>query len=44
MLVAAARALVDYENDAETIARQAMKIAGELCVFTNDQLTVDALP
>ncbi|AJP70872.1 ATP-dependent protease subunit HslV [Sphingomonas hengshuiensis] len=41
--LAAARALVDYETDAEKIARQAMKIAGELCVYTNDRLTVETL-
>ena len=40
--LAAARALYDVEGmDAETIARKAMKIAGELCVFTNDRLTVE---
>lgn len=40
--LAAARALYDIEGlDAETIARKAMKIAGELCVFTNDHLTVE---
>jgi ATP-dependent HslUV protease, peptidase subunit HslV len=41
--LAAARALVDYETDAETIARKAMQIAGELCVYTNDRLTVETL-
>ena len=41
--LAAARALVEYEDDAETICRKAMKIAGELCVFTNDRLTVETL-
>jgi ATP-dependent HslUV protease subunit HslV len=41
--LAAARALVDYETDAEKIARAAMKIAGELCVYTNDRLTVEML-
>jgi ATP-dependent HslUV protease, peptidase subunit HslV len=41
--LAAARALVDYESDPEKIARQAMKIAGELCVYTNDRLTVETL-
>ncbi|AQR74230.1 ATP-dependent protease subunit HslV [Sphingomonas sp. LM7] len=41
--LAAARALVDYETDAEKIARAAMKIAGELCVYTNDRLTVEVL-
>ncbi len=41
--LAAARALVDYEQDAETICRKAMGIAGELCVYTNDRLTIEAL-
>jgi ATP-dependent HslUV protease subunit HslV len=34
--LSAARALVDYEGDAETLSRKAMAIAAELCVFTND--------
>ncbi|MEO6217897.1 MAG: ATP-dependent protease subunit HslV [Sphingomonas sp.] len=41
--LAAARALVDYEDDAEKICRKAMAIASELCVYTNDRLTVEAL-
>ena len=41
--LAAARALVDYEADAETLARKAMAIAAELCVYTNDRLTVETL-
>ncbi|MFW2850547.1 ATP-dependent protease subunit HslV [Sphingomonas sp. TX0543] len=41
--LAAARALVEYEQDAETAARKAMKIAAELCVFTNDRLVVETL-
>ncbi len=41
--LAAARALVDYEQDAETICRKAMQIAAEVCVYTNDRLTVEAL-
>ena len=41
--LAAARALTDYEADAETIARKAMAIAAEVCVYTNDRLTVEAL-
>lgn len=41
--LAAARALVEYESDAETIARKAMKIAGDLCVYTNDRLTVETM-
>ena len=40
--LAAARALYDIEGmDAEQIARKAMRIAGELCVFTNGNLTVE---
>ena len=41
--LAAARALTEYEGDAETIARKAMTIAAEVCVYTNDRLTVEAL-
>jgi ATP-dependent HslUV protease subunit HslV len=29
--------------DAETIARRAMEIAAEICVYTNGNLTVEAL-
>jgi ATP-dependent HslUV protease subunit HslV len=41
--LAAARALVDYEADAETICRKAMGIAAEVCVYTNDRLTLEML-
>ncbi len=41
--LAAARALVDYEADAETICRKAMAIAAEVCVYTNDRLTLETL-
>lgn len=41
--LAAARALADYEPDPEVLARKAMGIAAELCVYTNDRLTVEAL-
>ncbi|RZM05559.1 MAG: ATP-dependent protease subunit HslV [Sphingomonas sp.] len=41
--LAAARALVDYEADAETICRKAMAIAAEVCVYTNDRLTVETM-
>jgi ATP-dependent HslUV protease subunit HslV len=41
--LSAARALVDYEEDAETICRKALGIASELCVFTNNNLTVEVL-
>ena len=41
--MSAARALLDYEADAEVIARKAMKIAASICVYTNDNLTVETL-
>ena len=42
--LSAARALKDYEKDAEKLARKSMEIAAELCVFTNDQVTIESLP
>jgi len=43
--LAAARALREHTDyDAERIAREAMKIAADLCVFTNDRLSVETLP
>src|SRR5215207_9938710 len=39
--LAAAMALIDYEEDAETLARKAMAIAAEICVYTNGNLTVE---
>ena len=41
--LAAARALSEYEEDPETLARRAMAIAAEVCVFTNDRLTVETV-
>lgn len=41
--LSAARALLDTDMDAEAIARKAMKIAAEICVYTNDNLTVETL-
>lgn len=41
--LSAARALVDYEQDAEKIARRAMQVAAEVCVFTNDRVTVEVI-
>ena len=41
--LAAARALIDYEDDAETIARKAMAVAADICVYTNGNLTVETL-
>jgi ATP-dependent HslUV protease subunit HslV len=41
--LAAARALAEYEPDPEKLARRAMAIAAEVCVFTNDRLTVETV-
>ncbi|MBY0303738.1 MAG: HslU--HslV peptidase proteolytic subunit [Sphingomonas sp. 28-62-20] len=41
--LAAARALTDYEADAEVLARKAMAVAADICVYTNDRLTVETL-
>jgi ATP-dependent HslUV protease subunit HslV len=41
--LAAARALYDYESDPEMIARKAMEIAADICVYTNRSLTVETL-
>jgi len=41
--LAAARALADTELDAEAIARRAMAIAAEICVYTNDKVVVEQL-
>jgi ATP-dependent HslUV protease subunit HslV len=41
--LAAARALADYEQDPEALARRAMQIAAEVCVFTNDRLTIESI-
>jgi ATP-dependent HslUV protease subunit HslV len=41
--LAAATALYDYEEDAEAIARKAMKIAADICVYTNDNVTVEVI-
>ncbi len=41
--LAAARALYDTEMSAEDIARRAMGIAADICVYTNSDLTVESL-
>ena len=41
--LAAAKALSEYEPDPEVLARRAMAIASEVCVFTNDKLTVETV-
>jgi ATP-dependent HslUV protease, peptidase subunit HslV len=41
--LSAARALAEYEPDAEILGRKAMAIAADICVYTNDQLTLEML-
>jgi len=42
--LAAARAMMaETQLDAEAIARKALKIAADLCIYTNDQITVETL-
>jgi ATP-dependent HslUV protease, peptidase subunit HslV len=41
--LAAARALIATDLDAEAIARQSMAIAADICVYTNGHLTVETL-
>jgi ATP-dependent HslUV protease, peptidase subunit HslV len=42
---AAAEALLrNTELDAETIARKSLEIASEICIYTNDNIAVEALP
>jgi len=41
--LSAAKALVDYEDDPEKSARRAMAVAAEICVFTNDRVTVEVI-
>ena len=41
--LAAARALIETDMDAESIARKAMAIASEICVYTNNTVIVESL-
>jgi ATP-dependent HslUV protease subunit HslV len=42
--LSAARALAEHtELDAKTIASEAMKIAGDICIYTNQQITIEQL-
>jgi ATP-dependent HslUV protease subunit HslV len=41
--LAAARALMDTDKDAEEIARKAMQIAADICVYTNSNFVVETL-
>lgn len=42
--LAAARALTEHSKlGAEEIVREALRIAGEICIYTNDRITVETL-
>ena len=41
--LAAARALLPLDLSAEDIARRAMKIAADICVYTNHEITLESL-
>ena len=41
--LAAARALLPMQLDAEEIVRRSMRIAAQICVYTNDNLIVESL-
>jgi ATP-dependent HslUV protease subunit HslV len=41
--LAAARALIDSDLDAEAIARKALEIAADICIYTNRNITLESL-
>src|SRR5665647_270312 len=41
--LAAARALVDSDKDAEAIVRRSLDIAADICVYTNRNVTIEML-
>ena len=41
--LAAARALIDQDLTAEEIARKAMQIAGDLCIYTNHSVILEKI-
>ena len=41
--LAAARAMMDSDKTAEQVAREAMAIAADICVYTNGNLTVETI-
>ena len=42
--LAAARAMIDRDDmDAEALARRALEIAAEICVYTNQNVTIESL-
>lgn len=41
--LAAARAMMDSDKSAEDVARRAMEVAADICVYTNGNLTVERI-
>ena len=41
--LAAARALAQFDLPAEDIARRALKIAADICIYTNENITLESL-
>ena len=41
--LAAAKVLVETDKTAEEIARKAIKVASDICVFTNNNITVEKI-
>jgi ATP-dependent HslUV protease subunit HslV len=41
--LSAARALLPFDLSAEEIARRAMKIAADICIYTNDNLVIEGI-
>ena len=41
--LAAARALMEFDLSAEQIARRAMQIAADICVYTNDNILIESI-
>ena len=41
--LAAAKVLMDTDTAAEDIAKKAIKVASEICVFTNDNLSMEKI-
>ena len=41
--LAAAKVLMDTDLSAEEIAKKSIKIASEICVFTNDNITIEKI-
>ena len=42
--LSAARALLKYSDlDAENIAKEAMEIAGDICIYTNHNITIETM-